>query len=363
MTKSAITDSPSLTIIGAGCAGLSLAKAIGADKLASPTLYTDKPATERPAHIWGFWHMPWLNEAADLASARYENWHIITEDMTIAHHSKNHPYHMLSSKKWLAHCLATSRCDETITKVTDLPETPFFDSRPIAPPQDALYQHFLGQHIHAEDDIFDAATAILMDFRCDQSQGLHFIYLLPTAPNKALIESTLFTQTPLDEAYYKDAINAYMARHYKGAAYQVVGQEKGIIPLADCRDTTNKEHAIGARGGALRPSSGYAFSFIQKQIAEIISHFKKTGQWQATSPISHRDYWMDKVFLHVLQTRPSIAISLFAKMAKALNGTEFALFMSGMASWRIIFKVVFAMPKRPFLSAAMAVFFKKGARS
>ena len=154
-----------------------------------------------------------------------------------------------------------------------------------------------------------------------------------------------------------------MARHYKGAAYQVVGQEKGIIPLADCRDTTNKEHAIGARGGALRPSSGYAFSFIQKQIAEIISHFKKTGQWQATSPISHRDYWMDKVFLHVLQTRPSIAISLFAKMAKALNGTEFALFMSGMASWRIIFKVVFAMPKRPFLSAAMAVFFKKGARS
>ena len=353
-----MTQSQIVTIIGTGCAGLSLAKAIGQDKLAGLQLSTDKPADQRPAHIWGFWQMPWLSEAAELATASYSQWHIITEEMTIAHHSKDHPYQMLSSKTWLAHCLTIAGCDETIAPVTTLPEPPYFDSRPIAPPKEALYQHFLGQHICAAYDIFDDKTAILMDFRCDQSNGLHFIYLLPTSPNTALVESTLFTATPLDEAYYMDAITAYMARHYAGASYQVTSQEKGIIPLADCRDTSHPNHAIGARGGALRPSSGYAFSFIQKQIAQTIAHFKKTGQWQAATPISKRDYWMDSVFLHVLKKHPAIATALFAKMAKALNGTEFALFMSGMASWRIILKVVLAMPKRPFLSAAMAIMLK-----
>ena len=42
-----------------------------------------------------------------------------------------------------------------------------------------MLQHFQGYVVETKEDVFDDATAILMDFRCDQSRGIHFIYLLP----------------------------------------------------------------------------------------------------------------------------------------------------------------------------------------
>lgn len=348
-----------VTIIGSGCAGLSLAKEIGAQKLGAVNLVTDRSCHERAPHMWGFWQMPWLEDAAGRSDHQWQNWQIITDDTTITHHSIAHPYHQISSDKWLSYCLAQSGTTETITP-SAMPADPYFDSRPLAPPQACLYQHFAGQHIVTDEDVFDPKTALLMDFRCDQSQGLHFIYLLPSSPRHALIESTLFTDTPLDKSYYHDAITSYMARHYQGVSYQITGEEAGIIPLADCRDKQAPAHAIGARGGALRPSSGYAFTFIQKQVNAIINHYKKTGTWRAQSPIPARDLWMDKVFLHVLKTHPERAISLFAAMAQALRGDEFARFMSGTPSWASLAKVILAMPKAPFLVAACAVLVGRG---
>lgn len=348
-----------VTIIGAGCAGLSLARAIGQETDAAMTLLTDRPAEERADHIWGFWYMPWLDEAAEQASHKWHKWRFACDDISIIHESDNAPYHMLSSRRWLSHCLDQSGAAQTISSVTNPPTLPYFDSRPKQTPQGALLQHFLGQMITTSQPVFDPTIATLMDFRCDQSQGLHFIYLLPIAPDKALIESTLFTDTPLDDAFYEAAIAAYMAQHYPDTTFDVTNTEKGIIPLADCRDKHIPAQAIGARGGALRPSSGYAFTFIQKQVATIVAHYHKTGQWRATMPLSRRDLWMDKVFLRVLSTKPEHSVRLFMRLAMALSGTEFAAFMSGTASWPIIGKVILAMPKRLFLAAALSLFFTK----
>ncbi len=361
---------PRLTIIGSGCAGLSLARAIGQDKKAEIALITDKPATDRSEHIWGFWHMPWLDDAAGQATHKWHKWRFMSDDISVIHHSDEHPYHMLSSTQWLSYCTAQSGTKETISPITDTavkddigkdtPQAPYFDSRPKPAPEGALLQHFLGQMLKTSQPVFDPSIATLMDFRCDQSQGLHFIYLLPTAPDTALIESTLFTDTPLQDAFYEEAIKRYMTQNYPGIAYDVTRTEKGIIPLADCRDTKAPNHAIGARGGALRPSSGYAFTFIQKQVAEIIAHHDKTGTWRATSPLSARDLWMDKVFLRVLSKHPTTSARLFMRLAKALTGTEFACFMSGTARWPLIAKIIFAMPKLTFISAALAVIAKGG---
>ena len=54
-----------------------------------------------------------------------------------------------------------------------------FDSRPPNFKSNILLQHFHGIEIECEEAEFDFKTAILMDFRCDQSKGIHFIYFLP----------------------------------------------------------------------------------------------------------------------------------------------------------------------------------------
>ena len=56
-----------------------------------------------------------------------------------------------------------------------------------------MLQHFLGLEVRSRHEIFDPDTAILMDYRVDQSRGMHFNYLLPLSATEALVESTLFT--------------------------------------------------------------------------------------------------------------------------------------------------------------------------
>ena len=92
-----------------------------------------------------------------------------------------------------------------------------------------------------------------MDFRCDQSHGLHFIYLLPTSPTEALVESTLFSADLLQDDHYIRNINIYLNEVLQITDFEVTDTEKGVIPLADCRDRTAPQHAIGARGGAFTP--------------------------------------------------------------------------------------------------------------
>ena len=86
-----------------------------------------------------------------------------------------------------------------------------FDSRPPRASRNAMLQHFLGQEIEVDRPVFDDSTAILMDFRVDQSHGMHFIYLLPFSPTRALVESTSFSTKILEEEFYIDSINQYLS--------------------------------------------------------------------------------------------------------------------------------------------------------
>ena len=108
---------------------------------------------------------------------------------------------------------------------------------------------------------------------------------------------------------------------------------------------------IGANGGAIRPSSGYAFSFIQKQIDQIIASAKPGQPLTVKTPHSRFELFMDGIFLRVIRHHPALAPQIFTAMADRLTGDEFALFLSGEAGPRLWTKLVLAMPKWPFLCA------------
>ena len=74
---------------------------------------------------------------------------------------------------------------------------------------------FMVSSCETNENKFDPSTIILMDFRCNQSRGLHFIYVIPFSKKKALIESTLFSKNVEDRKFYLSAINSYLKEYFK----------------------------------------------------------------------------------------------------------------------------------------------------
>ena len=339
-------------VLGDGCAALSLAAR--ADELAGHRLTLVRPQGAPPEtdHVWGFWDGPNLAAASRLARKRWHSWSIVTGRGKAVLRSQERPYTALHRLDWTAHCraaasragVATLDVDEAAT-ATDL----VFDSRPPPVPDGMMLQHFLGLEVRSRRAIFDPDTAILMDFRVDQSRGMHFIYLLPFSATEALVESTLFTPSVCPESYYRGEIAAYLKAHFGLDEFETLRTERGVIPLGILPPRDPSIPGVGGNGGAIRPSSGYAFPFIQKQIDHAIAAACEGRELGFAVPHHRVDLWMDAVLLTVLRHWPERAPELFLRMGRALDGDEFARFLSGEADWPLRLKVIMAMPKAPFL--------------
>ena len=143
-----------------------------------------------------------------------------------------------------------------------------------------MIQYFIGWEVAAPKGSFDPTHATSDDFRCDQSRGIHFIYLLPFDDRTALVESTMFAPEREPDAFFETAIIQYLAAHCGVAEFTTERTEAGAIPLGRLPRSSSAMIGLGSNGGAIRPSSGYAFTFIQKQIADTIA---RAGQTTATT--------------------------------------------------------------------------------
>ena len=362
MSLSSVSASPSdrIALIGAGCASLSLAHYLKhyQPERTDITFYGEVSPALTASHFWGFWQMSWLDEPARISRKSWQKWQFASDKGIITHQSARHPYHALPSDSWLSHCGGhQTRPLPELTGLQTSHKGPVFDSRPPQLPARPMLQHFIGQHVRTPQPCFKPDTAILMDFRCSQEQGIHFIYLLPFSETEALVESTLFSHQLVKDSFYRNAISGYMAEIMGQPDMTVLSEERGIVPMCSTRPHDPAFLGIGANGGCLRPSSGYAFSFIQKQ-AQTLAHKLSQGQSftdKSQVPKAHRhvDLWMDRVFLSVLTAHPQQAPDLFMKMAAALNGDGFARFMSGCAYISDYLRVIAAMPKTIFMTHAL----------
>ena len=349
-----------IAIIGAGCAGLSLARRLVLQGSGPVRLYGPISPAATTGHSWGFWATKGLEEQAALAAQSWSKWQIITPAQKITQVADTHRYCRLDSRTWLTHCLETIKQDVPM-KTDSLPGPEaqmVFDSRPPHLPPGAMLQHFRGVEIKTKSPCFDTETAILMDFRCDQSRGIHFIYLLPYSADEALVESTLFSPAQEEDSFYDRAIETYLETYFATGGYQIRHREAGCIPMAFTTPHEQGGLAIGANGGCVRPSSGYAFCFIQRQAEDIARRLATATTALRPSdlppPIGRIDLALDRIFLRVIRRYPERAPDLFTRIAAGLSGDEFARFMSGLADFQTYAKLITAMPTGPFLRALWA---------
>ena len=161
----------------------------------------------------GFGICLWLVRVADKKQKTWQKWRIITENRMVEHKSTRHPYAAISRHRRIEACKSEAK-KAGVKFIKSLPvkdNIQVLDSRPPKPLSGCMIQHFRGYEIVLKDAGFDPSIAILMDFRCDQSQGIHFIYCLPLSSTRALVESTLFSTKIEPPDYYDKSIRAYLS--------------------------------------------------------------------------------------------------------------------------------------------------------
>ncbi len=350
-------------ILGDGIAAMMLASRAGELPEHEMTIVHPEGAPMSRDHMLGFWKMDGLETAAECSRASWSKWAIITNVDKNVMHSEKHAYHIMHKANYLQTCRDKAEQNgvkfiEQRSMDTDEPDLTF-DSRPPRASRNAMLQHFLGQEIEVDKPVFDHSTAILMDFRVDQSKGMHFIYLLPYSSTQALVESTLFTTTVLQREYYENTIKNYLADHYGASIKNIIHEEQGVIPMGTLSPHDESIPGIGANAGAIRPASGYTFVFIHQQIQRAIQASNQGKPLRFKRPHKAIDVWMDAVLLTVLRNWPQQGPKLFGRMASSLSGDEFVRFMSGQANWRLRLKVIMAMPKLPFIKGVSKHFFQR----
>lgn len=232
-----------------------------------------------------------------------------------------------------------------------------FDSRRPAPGAATvrLVQRFTGWIVESSDLRLDAAVATLFDFRTPQLTGACFMYVLPFAAGRALVEHVCIGPE-VDHPIAPDTVlRGYLAAQF-GLDDEpvVVAREHGCSSLSDAqhpRRTGRRICTIGARGGRLKPSSGYALTRIEADSAAIVRSLTRHGHPFRTP----RDRWayrsLDAIFLWVLAREPAYAPAMFAALMRRPDGT--LRFLDERARLIDIVRLLIALPTLVFLRAAL----------
>jgi lycopene beta-cyclase len=360
-----------LAILGGGCAGLSLAARLAGRGLRQRVI--EPRTTYDDDRSWSFW-AEGPDPFEDCVKGRWRAWTVSAGDRAVTRRSDRLQYRTLEAGRFYDRGLGLcDRADDTELAlgrhVTADPvrrdgawhvETeagPFtaravVDTRPRRGPG-GFGQYFVGREVRTDRAVFDATRVDLMAFGPARPDRIDFTYVLPFAPDHALIEATTFGPVPPA----REEFEAWLAREVEmrtgGAVAATVRDEAGFIPMVPMRRGTTSlgpHHAYaGIAGGAARPSTGYAFQRIAAQTAHLADRLLLGDPDLAPPPDSPVTRFMDRLFLRVLQRAPQNGPALFMALFQGAPTDRLERFLSGSTAPLDRASVIAAMPYRPFL--------------
>ncbi|RDC71025.1 lycopene cyclase [Rhodovulum sp. 12E13] len=358
-----------VAILGGGCAGLSVAARLAGSgvsfRVVEPRArYTDDRA-------WSFWRTA-PDPFEPCVRASWSGWTVEGPGGTVGRGSGRTPYQTVSAGAFYGHAqdlihdapggsITLGTAAEGVVPASgafrvDTSDGSFtarhvLDGRP--PARRPRYgQFFLGREIATAEPVFDPRTVPLMHFRRGYSAGVDFLYILPFARDRALVEVTSFAPArPSAEtfaAWLADEIAALGV-----VSHDVLREEAGALPMeVDYAETpVAGTTRIGLGGGAARPSTGYAFQRIQAQ-ADALATALVAGEAPRLPAERPMTRFMDRVFLQVLATAPERGPALFESLFRNAPPERLERFLSGSTRAADRLSVMAALPPLPFLRAA-----------
>ena len=345
-------------IIGAGCAGLSLAYELNLHKkLDNKTLAIIEPREEYSRDkTWSFWKVIDHN-FDDCVKKTWKNFSINIPKKTKHLECISYPYQSIDSGLFYEKINNKLKENKNIFFFKDLNEinskNSFIFNSVVSIKKDhhSLWQHFCGIEIEAQDDFFDDQIFNLMDFDCEQRESVHFFYTLPYSKTKALVETTwLSKMNNTSQMDYDNQLKDYIEKHLNLKNYKITYKEAGAIPLFyPSYEIEKNKINIGTAGGMTRLSTGYTFLNIQehsKFISENIENILKIKKFE----ISKKYQFLDNIFLRVLSKNPEMMPDIFFKMFKSSPKTVIK-FLSNKSNFLEDLSIILKMPKWTFIKA------------
>jgi lycopene beta-cyclase len=143
------------------------------------------------------------------------------------------------------------------------------------------WQKFLGLEVEVPVAApVDPDTALIMDATVEQQSGFRFVYLLPLAPGRLLVEDTCYSDDPtLERPRLRQRALAYLqARGIE--VRRVLREEEGQLPISWSDDSVPAlgwPLRLGARGGWVHPTTGYTLPLAARVATCLASNGPAAG--------------------------------------------------------------------------------------
>jgi lycopene beta-cyclase len=361
-------------IIGAGCAGLQMTKALlqfPHEKVTSVLLIeSSETPTEKS---WCFWYDR-THHYSHLVKKEWKNISFKANNTLINNPLKTQTYQFINSIDFEAYHLNFFKHDPRLTIVNDsvlqiiehnnhasvLLENRTYTSSTVFNSVPALnlfgefkpkvWQHFLGWKISTESDTFNPEEATLMDFDVDQNKDGRFMYILPFSKTSALIECTIFSDEILPIENYENSLKQYISRHFC-SDYKINSKEKGLIPMSSVQLPAKfgKIIPIGAAGGCIKPSTGYSFIRNLENTQRIVECIKHNMEILPETKPRFRFY--DNLLLWIIENDNSHIKTIFNFLFKKNSLTKIFSFLDEKTNLWQELGILFSLPKSVFLKA------------
>ncbi len=221
-------------------------------------------------------------------------------------------------------------------------------------------QHFLGWVVETTNPVFDAECPMFMDFDVDQDNDCRFFYIIPQSATKALVEYTGFSKEALPKEVYETNIKNYLSEKLQISNYTIAETEYGEVPMVESAFINpygQRIVNIGTAGGFSKPSTGYTFYFIQKQLKQLVNQLKSGLPLITLPPRELRFSHYDKIFMEVIDGKKIPARDLFSNLFKQNKIETLLAFLNEESTYWEDITIMNSAPKQYFIPAAFKKMF------
>ncbi|RPI87475.1 MAG: Lycopene cyclase [Chloroflexi bacterium] len=382
ITQRSSIDTYDFVFAGGGLAGLSLAWQIAQSPLRNRSMlivdHDSSPIQNSTFSYWSEGSNPFLQAV----SYTWDQLSVFTKDGSSRSNLGSYRYHTIRGadiyrlvSQELSACPRVtslrghiSEMSETVEGVRILVDGReytgkwVFDSRPRSNTGQSqtekylrLKMSFQGWDIETDQDVFNPRNAILMDFRTYQGSDMCFFYVLPYDERHALVEYTIFAQKPLSHSDSEAALYCYLESVFglsAGQNFQLNHREAGCLLVTDQpfeRRTGFRTLAIGLSGGRLKPSTGYAFTRIQRDSRAILRSLLQHNHPFHIPGDSPLYTLLDSLMLEVMRDYPENTQRIFSALFERNSMDNVLRFLDEDAPLSEVLRLMATLPAGLFI--------------